>query len=267
MPYVVSRKYGVTSVTRPPLTPTLGPWHRPSAAKSANRLRAEKDNIEDLLRQLPHYHRCSILCHPELVNVLPFHWAGFKLSVKYTYRFPNLRDSEAIWSGFSENIRREIRKAHKRVGIECDLGASQFFDVYSKTFQRQGCKPPISPALLKRVDEALANRGNRRQWFAVDDRGRTHAAIYVVWDQRCAYYLMGGGDPELRNSGAHSLLIWHAIQQCAKVTEAFDFQGSMLEPVERFFRSFGTMQTPYYQATRVNGRMLRLAARVLGAVG
>ena len=30
----------------------------------------------------------------------------------------------------------------------------------------------------------------------------------------------------------------------------FDFEGSMLRPVERFFRGFGSLQTPYLRVSR-----------------
>jgi len=265
MPYVVSRKCGLTTITRPSLTPTLGPWHRRrSDVKSTTRLREEKDNIEALLAQLPPHHRCAINCDPAIVNLLPFHWAGFRLSVKYTYRLSDLSDLDAVWKGFATNIRSDVRKAQKRVTIEHDLGTEPFLETFAKTFARQGQRSPVSRDFLDRLDNVLEKQNKRRQFFAVDDQGRIHAAIYLVWDDRCAYYLLGGGDPELRNSGATSLLVWTAIQHAATVSQAFDFEGSMLEPVERFFRAFGASQTPYCQATRISGRMLRVVASLMG---
>ena len=84
-----------------------------------------------------------------------------------------------------------------------------------------------------------------------------HAALYLVWDERAAYYLLGGGDPELRNSGAHSLIMWEAIKHAATVSKTFDFEGSMVEPVERFFRAFGGRQVPYHRVTSINSRFLK----------
>ena len=267
MPYVISRKYGLTTITRPSLTPTLGPWHLSKAGiKTTTRLRAEKDSVEALLSQLPHHHRCAINCDPALANVLPFHWAGFKLSVRYTYRLPDLSDLDAVWKNFATNIRSDIRKAQKKVTVEHDLGSAAFMETYAKTFARLGKRLPISLDFLSRLDQSLEKQERRRQFFAVDDQGRVHASIYLVWDDRCAYYLLGGGDPELRNSGATSLLVWAAIQYAATVSQAFDFEGSMLEPVERFFRAFGSVQTPFYQAARIDNRMLRVAASLLGKV-
>ena len=86
----------------------------------------------------------------------------------------------------------------------------------------------------------------------------------MVWDDYTAYYLIGGADPELRNSGASSLLLWEAIQFAAQVSRTFDFEGSMLKPVERFFRAFGAIQQPYMQVKKYNSLPLRMR-RDLGA--
>jgi hypothetical protein len=102
--------------------------------------------------------------------------------------------------------------------------------------------------------------------FAEDASGQVHAAIYVVWDARSAHYLLSGGDPELRSSGANSFLLWNAIRHAATVTPAFDFEGSVLEPVERFFRGFGGRLVPYFRVTKTSRRLecLRSARRALG---
>ena len=264
MPYVVSRRYGVSMLTRPLLTPVLGPWHRATGGKSATRLRVEKDNTQALLAQLPKCHRYSINCHASLSNTLPFQWAGYSANVKYTYRFSDLSDLDGVWKRLSSNIRSDVRKAEKQVTVEHDLGAAAFYQVLEKTFQRQGRRAPFSRQRLEQIDHSLAEYERRRQFFAVDSSGRIHAVVYMVWDERSAYYLLGGGDPELRSSGASSLLLWHAIQHAADVTRAFDFEGSMIEPVERFFRAFGAEQTTYFQLTRYNSRALRTAAAWLG---
>jgi hypothetical protein len=45
-------------------------------------------------------------------------------------------------------------------------------------------------------------------------------------------------------------------------TDVFDFHGSMLRPVERFFRGFGARQTPYLSVTRMKSPVrAALAAR------
>jgi len=66
-------------------------------------------------------------------------------------------------------------------------------------------------------------------------------------DTSYAYYLLGGADPRLRSSGAQSLLFWEAIKLASRKNLKFDFEGSMIEPIERVFRAFGAVQVPYLQ--------------------
>ncbi len=112
-------------------------------------------------------------------------------------------------------------------------------------------KVPYDRALVARVDAACASRNARRIFVARGADGTPHAVAYVVWDKRSAYYLMGGGDPALRNSGATALVLWSAIQFAASVAPAFDFEGSMLEPVERFVRAFGARPESYSALERI----------------
>ena len=89
----------------------------------------------------------------------------------------------------------------------------------------------------------------------------------LVWNEHCAYYLMGGGDPELRSSGATSLAMWQAIQFAATVSRIFDFEGSMIEPIERFFRGFGAVQTPYLSLTHVRSKRVAVALGLRSTLG
>jgi len=175
-------------------------------------------------------------------NALPFYWAGYRLEVQYTYRLAGLGE-EALWDGLRGSIRREIRKARRRVEVREDLGLDLFHAVWAKTFARQGLAPPVSLAELERAGRGVRREGARAMLFACDEAGRVHAVAYPVWDRHAAFNLLGGADPDLRTSGASSLLMWESDRRARGVTDVFDFEGSMLRPVERFFRAFGSRQT------------------------
>jgi Acetyltransferase (GNAT) domain len=262
LPYVVRGRGHWRMLTQPPLTQFLGPWLAHSTAKRANALGEEIDLLTSLEAGLPAADLFVQHFSPAFTNALPFYWAGYRLEVRYTYRLERLNSEEALWAGLRGNIRREIRKARKRVVIREDLGLDRFHSVWSKTFARQALAPPQSLAALSRLDAACAARGARAMLFAADEADQVHAVAYVVWDKGTAYYLLGGGDANLRTSGASSLLMWDAIMRAREFTDVFDFEGSMLKPVERFFRAFGGRQVPYLRVTRASrrGRAL-LAAR------
>lgn len=263
MPWVIKQRFGLKTLSQPILTQTLGPWlaEPPKGTKYAKRLAREKDLMEALIDQLPDYEVFRQNFAPEITNWLPFYWKGFQQSTRYTYRLTNIGDNpEVIWSGFQENIRREIRKARKLdVVVERCSDVDAFLDVNELTFQRQGMKVPYSRFYVKRLFAACEANKAGAIFLARGQDGRVHAGNLLVWNEHCSYYLMGGGDPELRTSGATSLVMWQAIQFAATVSRVFDFEGSMIEPVERFFRGFGAVQTPYFSISHIRSRRVASA--------
>ena len=266
MPYVVKRKRGFVTVSQPPLTQNLGPWIRNTNAKHAQKNSREKKLMGLLIDQLPKFARFSQNWHFSRTNWLPFYWRGFSQTTNYTYRLESISNENEIWSGFRQNIRTDIKKATNRCGVRVrtDLGIKEFLTLNTKVFSRQGKPVPYTAELVHGLDIAAADKNCRKIFIAEDTDGQKHAAIYLVWDETCAYYLMGGGDPKLRNSGATSLCLWEAIRFASTVTKSFDFEGSMIEPVERFFRSFGAVQTPYHNISRTPSLALRLGLVLKG---
>lgn len=258
LPFVTHQRLGMTIITQPPLTQNLGPWLRPSTAKYAKRLGQEKDVIQRLFAQLPKHDLYRQNWHYSRTNWLPLYWQGYEQTTRYTYRFDNISDLNQIWSGFQENIRTDIRKAEKQLKVRTDLHLQTFIELNNKVFQRQNLALPYTQELLQKIDAATARQNARQSFIAEDNHGRHHAGVYIVWDKETAYYLMGGGDPDLRNSGATSLCMWHAIQFTANQGKNFDFEGSMIEPVERFFRAFGAQQTPYFAISKTNSRIIQI---------
>jgi hypothetical protein len=254
MAYAVRRLPGVHALVQPPLTPTLGPWLAPSEGKYAKRLETEKKLLGELIEALPRFDMLRLSLSPTLTNWLPFYWAGFQATVRYTYRIDDLSDLDRIRAEFQEQVRRGIRKAESAVEVDDDFPLDRLLELNALTFERQGLPVPYSDDLVRRIDAACASRGARRILGAVGPDGSPHAALYVIWDERTLYPIINARDPELQAFGANTLLYWEAIRLAADVSRAFDFEGSMLEPVEHFVRAFGGRQTPYFAISKIRLR-------------
>jgi len=253
-------------VSQPPLTQYLGPWIKKTNAKYAEKISREKKLMGLLIDQIPKYAMFLQNWHFSCTNWLPFYWRGFSQTTKYTYRLESISDENEIWSGFKQNVRTDIKKAMNRseLRVRTDLGIKEFLTLNTKVFSRQGKPVPYTADLVYKLDSAAADHNCRKIFIAEDPSGQKHAGIYLIWDENSAYYLMGGGDPKLRNSGATSLCMWEAIRFASTVTKSFDFEGSMIEPVERFFRSFGATQTPYHSMSHIPSKLLRLCMVLKG---
>jgi hypothetical protein len=263
LPWTLKKnRLGLAILSHPPLTQTLGPWISDPSAKSkySTRIAREKDLMEALIDQLPSYDIFRQNFAPEITNWLPFYWKGFEQTTRYTYRLSFDEKIESIWKNLRENIRGDIRKAERKsISVVSTDDIDVFLDVNEKTFIRQGLRLPYSRSYVRKLYDACISHRAGKVFLAKDGDGRVHAGNLIVWNEHCAYYLMGGGDPFLRNSGATSLAMWNAIQFASKVSRIFDFEGSMIESVERFFRGFGAVQTPYFSLTHVRSKRVAMA--------
>jgi GNAT acetyltransferase-like protein len=266
---VVSRSAGpsLPLIVQPSLTPWLGILYGPPGEqKRQTRLGRERQLTDQLVSQLPPFRMLQTAFHRNYDYWTPLYWAGFTQTTRYTFVFEDL-NIDVVWKGLAENVRRQVRKAEKLgLTVEATDDLAAFWSVHVQTFGRHGRQVPYDLELVRRIDAACRSRDARRLLIARDREGRVHAGIYVVWDSRSVYYLMGGADRHLRNSGAMSLTMWEAIRLAAGFSKSFDFEGSMLEPVERFVRAFGALPVPYSVITKFASPVWRFAYELRGAV-
>ena len=252
LPYIKTKRMGFRLVGMPKYTQTLGYWIDETGAKNARKFARRKDLITELIEKLPKRYCVDIMLDHTCDYLFPFKWNGFNIQMVYSYRIEDIHDTDLLWKGLGENIRTDIKKAQKIVTIEDNHPIDDLILMQKKAFERQGRNFNDDAELLSRLDKTLLEHNARKLLCAVDEENRIHAAAYFVYDTDCCYYLIGGGDPELRNSGAASLLLWEGIKFAATVSNSFDFEGSMIEPIERFFRAFGGIPTPYWRVTKLN---------------
>jgi hypothetical protein len=254
LPYGHRRRYGLRTIVQPPLTQTLGPWVAPVDGKYPRRLETRRKLVAQLIEMLPPFDVFRQSFSTGMTDWLPFYWAGFRATVNYTHRIEDLSDLDRVQSDFQDHVRRAIRKARRSVEIVHDCPLDELLRLDEQAYARQGRSTPISRRVLQRLDAACAARGARRILGAVDARGRTHAALFVVWDERTLYGLINARDHEVQEAAANSLLYLEAIRLASEVSRVFDFEGSMVKPVERFFRGFGGRQVPSFCITKARAR-------------
>jgi len=262
MPYYMAKRYGFTYLTQPPLTQTLGPWLRASEAKYNKVLGQQKDLMQALIEQLPNYDYFIQNWHYNNTNWLPFYWKGFKQTTRYTYVINDLTDLDRVYAEFEHSKRKNIKKCEGIVDIIYDIPFDIFYENHKMTLAKQGSNISYSKALFKKVYEEGYSNGCAKTIGAYDKDQNLHAALFVIWDDMSAYDLISTIDPDYRRHGAASLLIKEIIKYVSVKTKKFDFEGSMIEPVEASFRQFGAKQTPYSQVTKDNSRMLSFAKAI-----
>lgn len=258
LPYFLKQKFGFYYITMPLFTKHLGPFF----AKDYN-LTEQHHILDQLIKQLPKVHAFYQNFHPDITNWLPFYWAGYQQTTRYTYQI-RLDDVNKVFENINRNMRRNIKKAQSQLIITHDGSPETFYDINRLSFERQGLNMPYTLEQFLKHDAALAKHNARQIFFAKDESGRKHSAAYLIWDAKSSYYHLSGDDPELRNSGAGILLVWEAIRFTKETLglEIFDFEGSMMQSVETIRRQFGAVQVPYFYIWKYHSRLFKWLQRV-----
>lgn len=265
LPFRLHRPKKVLHLAMPLYTPYLGPYLRIAKVKYDEVLGETHELLEKCIVQLPSNASTDLRLFPEFLDGLPFLWHGYSVLTSWTYRVDlSLFEEEAHWLKMSGRARTEIRKAANSSRLTVTAASPDvLLEQYKKTWARQGLSLPCPEDFFYRLCNVCFEHDAAMAIKACDPAGNTHAAIFCVWDNQSAYYLIGGADPELRSSGATSLLIWEAIKYFkAEGLSFFDFEGSSIKPIEAFFRTFGAVQTLCLRVQKVNSRKVR-AARAL----
>lgn len=256
LPYFLKKK-GLFQYSAMPLhVKHLGPYLIPEKRI----LKLEHKLYDALIAQLPKLDYFLQDFHPSVTNWLPFFWEGFQQTTRYTYLLEDLTDLERVHSHFNRNIRRNIKKAEKQLHITSHFSLEAFYEINKMSFERQGIPIYFTFEQLQKQDEALAKHQARKLFFAIDDKYQIHAASYLIWDKQRSYYHLAGENPAFRGSGASILLTWKAVQFTAKELglQVFDFEGSILQPIERIRRQFGGVQQAYFRVWKYNSSLFRL---------
>ena len=251
-PFFLKRKWGFQYITMPHFVKYMGPWPTKTFSPEYS------GSIHEIARLLPRVDALRQNFHYSFLGSASLSESAYHARQHHTYLL-DIGDLDAVFSGINRNMRRNILKAQREVRVFPDNDPERFFPISEAPFKRKGMPTPYPKSLFFSHDAALGQHAQRQIFFAVDTQGRTHAAAYLIWDKRSAYYHLSGDDPGLRQSGAGILLIWEAIRFAKEELGlgVFDFEGSMLPAVEAIRRQFGARQTTYPYVWQYPNPLLR----------
>ena len=192
--------------------------------------------------------------HYTFTNYLPFKWRGYEAMVRYTYVIDDTSDMDKICADFKYIVRNQIKKAEKIVTVKEGMDIEKFYNINKLSYDRQGIEVPFSLKLLSRIENCCVEHDCRKILYTQDEEGNIHSVAYLVWDEESLYFLINGIDTEFTWSQSNSLLIRESIREAHKLGKKFDFEGSVLQPIEHIFRGFGAQQKMYFRIYKTFNR-------------
>ncbi|KXB02074.1 hypothetical protein AKJ44_01465 [candidate division MSBL1 archaeon SCGC-AAA261F17] len=249
----------------PKFTPYGGPIFRKEMGKYVSKISTRKKANKALIKKLKE--NFSVVYNwntsPNTEDLQPFIWEGFSTELKYTYVLP-LNDLDIIWENMDRGRRKDIRKGLENEELYVEIG-NDFEELYTlveKAYSRKE-KNPIDRGIARNIDEIVRERNRCKTFIVKNKESLPLAGIYIIWDEKRAYQLLSGFDPENSPREANPLAIWKAIEFTnneISPTE-YDFEGSMIPGIEQYFRSFGGKLIPIFQ---LNWAVSSILLKLLG---
>jgi hypothetical protein len=261
----VRRACGFRAARTHPLTPFGGLVL--AAVDGAGRTlhEAELHAVSSALgRYLGRFDHVRLLHAPELVDVRPLQWDGWRVDVRYTL-LVDLRGGEsAALARMGKSLRKQARRAERAgyaaavAGDEASL--AEFGRQHEAVYLRQGLRAPLAAEALAAWCRRLLGGGHGALYCARDPEGRFATGTLVVWDRRRAYWLLGATDPERRGAGANALLHLTMVRELSGRFEEVDAVGANTPHVASYKRAYHGTLAPYYATERTPSRLFRAAS-------
>lgn len=245
-----SRRAGLKLLSHPAFNQHCSLWRRRNASNPAKAV-SEAKKLHTLLAD--HLIEQDGMVHlafpPEETDLQPWAWRGFKVVAQWTYRIDLSQGLDDVRAGYEAEQRNGIKKSRSN-GAEAvaTTDVDRVLACVRTTFARKGkgLDEDVASAMMR----AFLKEGSGFAYVTVEN-GKDSAAAFCAHDANIAYYLLGGVDKSRASGGAGAMAVDACIDRAhVSGLRTFDFEGSMLPEVERYFRTFGGTPTPYFTVNR-----------------
>lgn len=239
MPLTSGRKYGINYLYQPPFTQQLGLYSKtPSGILSAN-------DFLDSLRIHYRFAEINLNRHNKISH------QDFSQKMRKNYELELIKPIEEIRRNYSSNISRNIRKAEKEgISIVANVDPGSIITMFR---QEKGSEIRKLGDKQYQILEKLIYRSSYKNIAltagAFDKNNELCAGTFLLKSHHRIVFLFSANNKIARQTGAMHLLIDNVVQRYSGQALTFDFEGSEIPGLARFYAGFGSTETYYPSLT------------------
>lgn len=242
LPLATKSKYGISYIYQPFFTRYFAVFSEQDTTMQLN---------NDFLNAIPKTFRYIEMNIHEHTQVTVPDWQ----QTKRQYQFLDISAPyETLYKAYSENAKRNIKKAIKselvvNEGIAPEMVVKLFRK--NKGAELKALKPHDFANLLHLMNTAFA-KGVAETFAVYDKDNNVCAAGFFMKNHNCFTFSKSGVTEEGKKQGAMHLMFDFFIKKYSGTHFLLDFDGSSVESVARFYKSFGAKDCVYLQLKKNN---------------
>lgn len=247
LPIVKSSKYKVNSLNLPPLTYLYGPV----VLDKYNF--ARREILELLLDEIQNEYRIDFKCFVKDGDIDIYKKYGFETIEMISHVFQN--NKLYGYDSLSKSKKRDVKKLNKLLEIgdikltENKDSLDEVLKLWKRTSEYSNFKSNIE-SLRKIINSGISIYVN----MVVSSDGTVLSGAICPYDDFNMYHLVSASnrDVEGRLKEANTLSLYSAIKHANSLGLNFDFEGSNIEGVARFYKSMGGENIKVYNFVKIN---------------
>tara|TARA_R110001583_G_scaffold34847_6_gene116642 strand:- start:12494 stop:13375 length:882 start_codon:yes stop_codon:yes gene_type:complete len=163
---------------------------------------------------------------------------------KINFELDLVKPYHEIYNGYAKNLKRNLKKANKiELVISSETTVSDFL-LLKENNKKHTIKSTQYKLMRKLINELLQR--NLATIYGVYFENKLIASAFFVEEKQRVTHLFSATTIIGKEVGAIPYLFDVIIKNNSAKKMIFDFEGSMIPNVARFFKSFGAKQTNYY---------------------
>jgi hypothetical protein len=249
-PYCIKKHLFFDAISMPLLTPHL------SVIIDEN-YTEYKDKLTSLLiDQLPNTSYQSLILDPSTKNFIPWKWKNYSVTTRYTFHLSAL-------GLYQDNVKGHLRSADKKLNIHEYTNIEEHFHITCETYKGQNLKPPYSLEHLKKI--YTQNKNRIKLIKCIDENNKTHASILCVYDDQFCYNISSGRSQDAFR-GAVTYITDYAIKWSIANHKIFDFEGSSIQSIYKYYEPFGGELVTHYRVTKSSNKLIHFLAAMTNRI-
>lgn len=233
MPLPKRKKYGVNYIYLPPWVQQLGVFSKDKIPENL---------IREFLKKIPRkFKLVDIFLNSEN------YFKEKKISLRTNYILQLNESYETLSKDFTKGRKSSIKQAkNSNLKIAKEFSYEKIIQLFKTNKGVELNKNSSDYTILNELIEYMLQLNLVESMSVVNNNNELIGGAFFLKDKQRITYLFSSLNNKGREKQAMSFLINYVIEKCSKTNCILDFEGSMINNIAAFFKSFGAVKEQYY---------------------